>query len=181
MTKPTDIPEIDIKVTVTEIKADPNRKPRTWSCYEILEDGSVPDYDAKVLQATEAADKYRTHHVVHYEDPDEISYDSIEVLGFLVGRPWDQFALNYVHSVRPSGIRVIRPMGTETCDAQTWRVTVYLADDDRTTREIRQEVGVGCVGAKHGHGLRRYRIGESPEPVLCYSNLRGIKKLEIYK
>jgi len=180
MTDRIDIPEFDIKVTVSEIKTDPNRRPITWTVTENIEDGSVPDFDAKVLEATEEADKYRTRHVVHYEEPDQISFDCLEVLPFLVGRPWDQFALNYVNSVRPSGIRVITPNGSETLDAQPWRVTVYLGNDYRTITRIKQEVEVGCVGAKHGHGLSRYMHGESPVPVLGIYNAEGLRKLELF-
>jgi len=176
----TDIPEIDIKTTLTVIEPNPNRLKILWAVTEEIEDGSKPDFDAEVLEATEEADKYRTRHVVHYEEPDDIGHDCIEVLPFLVGRPWDQCALNYVHSVQPSGIRVADPNTGITLDAQPWRVTVHLGNDYRTIIRIMQEVEVGCVGAKHGHGLSRYMHGESSAPVLGVYNMEGLRKLELF-
>jgi hypothetical protein len=78
-----------------------------------------------------------------YEAPDEISWSTIEPLKFLYGKVWGQPILNYIHSLRPSCIRVTK--GGVKLDSKTWRVTVVLNDDD-TVREIYQEVEVGCVG-----------------------------------
>jgi len=71
---------------------------------------------------------------------DRRSYLSIPVLTNLTGHPWDEIAMGYVQGLRPSSLRVVK--GEETTDAQTWRVTVYLDDQDRIS-EIRQEVEVG--------------------------------------
>ena len=144
---------------------------------ENLEDGSIPDYDADILQGTKEADKYRGRSV-SYEPPDIRSYTSLTVLPQLNGRPWDQFALNMIHSLRPSSIRV-NIGGGGIANASRWRVTVALEEDDRTIREITQEVEVACVGAKHGHGLRKYEIGADPKPALFYCNPNGLKRLKL--
>lgn len=79
------------------------------------------------------------------------SYTSVEVLEFLRGQPWDDIALNWVHSLRPSMIRVVT--GAETSDAKTWRVTVCV-DESNIIRSIRQEVEVRIEGCEHGHDLQ---------------------------
>ncbi len=168
--------KIEIKTELTEIKADPKRVKPTWVAVEDISDGAVPDYDAEVLQSTVVADQYRSSHYVAYNKPDSTSFQSLKVLQELWGRPWDQCALNFVHALRPSGIRVTR--GEIKLDARTWRVTVYLEDDDRTILRIEQEVAVGCVGAQHGYGLRRYVLGQGPEPILGFYNKGGLERLQ---
>jgi hypothetical protein len=51
---------------------------------------------------------------------------SVELLGFLTGKPWDEVALAYVSALRPSYIRVIRHNGSQTMDAMNDRVTVQV-------------------------------------------------------
>lgn len=114
---------------------------------------------------------------VPYKSPGRVGHAKVTVLAELVGRPWDQYALNMVQSCRPSMVRVTT--GTVTGDSFAWRVTVFLTDDERTIREIVQEVEVGLVGAKHGHGLNKYALGVSPKPQNVVFNARGVKKLDI--
>lgn len=170
---------IPVQTEVTTLSAEPSDRPKVgFMVYETIEDGSVPDYDADVLESTEEADKYRSQHLVDYEPPKGHGFSVLPQLQELWGRPWNQYALNLVHSLRPSCIRVTNS-GIKL-DARTWRVTVYLEDDDRTIRRIEQEVQVGCVGAKHGHGLSKYGRGESPRPALGFFNPKGLKRLQIY-
>jgi len=78
---------------------------------------------------------------------------SIEPLPFLHGRKWDDTALAFVHGVRPSHLRVV--CGSAQCDAQPWRVTVWLEDDGETIFKISQEISVGLPeGIRSGHELR---------------------------
>ena len=78
-------------------------------------------------------------------------YTSIPVLEFLNGQPWDDFALCWVHALRPTKIRVVR--AEETTDAYTWRVTVYV-DGDNRIESVRQEVEIGLRKQdRHGHDL----------------------------
>lgn len=50
---------------------------------------------------------YFSSHAVDYEAPSRAGYLSLPVLHFLWGQPWDQFALNFVHSFKPPCIRVV--------------------------------------------------------------------------
>ena len=143
------------------------------------EDAKTPDYDAKALEATELADKYRSNHMIPYDPPLSTGYTGLEVLQQLWGRPWDQYALNMVHALRPSCIRVVENRQGQKADASTWRVTVRLENDNRTIQSISQEVEVATIGAKHGHGLDKYLIGADPQACSSYFNVRGIKKLKL--
>ncbi|WP_417744765.1 hypothetical protein [Rosistilla oblonga] len=76
-------------------------------------------------------------------------HTSIYVLDNLTGKPWNNVALGYVHSLRPSSIRVTT--GEITCDARAWRVTVFLDIDGVTIQRISQEVEVWLPdGVAHG-------------------------------
>lgn len=150
-----------------------------FKVYESFGDPS-PVYDAEVLGSTTAADAYVHRHRVKYDPPMQTGYTELAQLPKLWGRPWDQYALNMVHSLRPNYIRVALTGTGVTLDAVKWRVTVYLEDDNRTIRCIKQEVEVGCVGAAHGYGLQRYGAGAGPEPQPFFGSKEGIRKLEIY-
>ena len=65
---------------------------------------------------------------------------SLDVLPFLVGRKWDTVSLAYVHSLRPSSLRVVTD-GIQL-DARPWRVTVWIDEND-FIKKIQQEVKVG--------------------------------------
>ena len=93
---------------------------------------------------------YRSTHLVKYEEPKSISYTSIECLTFLKGKEWNQGALNYIHALRPSSIRVTD--GGMKMDARCWRVTVLVTDDNKI-KEITQEVEVGCIGFDNGYDM----------------------------
>lgn len=94
---------------------------------------------------------YYTNHLIEYERPNSISWTSIEVLPFLKGREWDQVALNFVHSLRPSSIRVTD--GWMTLDSRSWRVTVVV-DDNNIIQSIEQEVEVGCEGFENASEMK---------------------------
>ena len=100
-----------------------------------------------------------------YEKPKRLGHLSIEVLPFLKGRKWDEVAWAYVHSLRPSTIRVgLRGHAMEP-DAIPWRVTVLVYDDGEI-HEISQECVVGLYGKMgHGHDLSLLLKGEEiPDP-----------------
>ena len=75
-----------------------------------------------------------------YEHPVSRGYGYMEVLSFLIGKPWNEIALGYVHAVRPSYIRVIK--SEETTDSKAWRVSIYI-DKDNIIEKIMQEVELG--------------------------------------
>jgi len=102
---------------------------------------------------TQHANDFYTHHIQHYEKDAFAahSYLAIKVLEFLKDKPWDDVALAFVHGLRPSGIRVTK--GECTCDSRTWRVTVFI-DENNIIEKIEQEVEVGLPeGVKHGNAL----------------------------
>jgi len=81
----------------------------------------------------------------------------IQALDFLIGKPWDDVALGFVHGLRPSVIRAVHD-GAQA-DSMAWRVTVWLGDDNRIA-SISQEVEVGLpVDIAHGGALRKATIG----------------------
>lgn len=98
---------------------------------------------------------YHSTHMVPYDIRDNgdcRGYLSVEVLPYLKGRKWDEVALAYVHSVRPSSIRVTT--GACTADSYRWRVTV-IVDEKDVIKEITQEVEVWLPeGITHGQALR---------------------------
>ncbi len=83
---------------------------------------------------------------------DRLGFTVIQPVPFLHGKKWNEIALGYIHALRPSWVRVVN--GGTQMDAQDWRVTVDLEDDNETIRQITQEVQVGLPdGITHGHAL----------------------------
>ena len=101
---------------------------------------------------------------------------SIEVLPFLVGKPWNNLAINGIRSLRTDEIRVTK--GGVNLDSRAWRVTVHLNQDD-TIRKIEQEVEVGLIGCYHGHHLDI--VTKDPnyqgEPPRAFFNPEAVSKL----
>ena len=96
---------------------------------------------------------YCTTHAKRYKEQPPIGYLSAAVLPCLIGHKWDNVALGYVHSLRPSAIRVTT--GEQTCDAYLWRVTVTVGEDNKIT-SVEQEVEVGLPeGVRHGYDLQQ--------------------------
>lgn len=178
----------DLKVTVTAI--DPPKEPRKPVAWQVFERGPGDPPDTFVshaeLLATEEADTFRVYHHVLYEPPSHRGYMSVDVLPQLIGTPWNAAALNLVHSLRPSALRVVdTKRGGITLDSRTWRVTVYLGPDDRTIRRIEQEVEVGLRGCRYGEDMSSYARGRLPpdgadNAVMAVGNIRSIMKLELY-
>lgn len=102
------------------------------------------------------ADQYRDgkNGCFNYKAPTRWSYTSIPVLQELWGRPWDDRALDFVHALRPSGIRISG--GAIQNNAQNWRVTVYVKADGKTIDRISQEVEVGTRSFENGHEASIY-------------------------
>lgn len=100
--------------------------------------------------------------VPYPEEVAHVSWTSIEILPFLIGRKWDEIALAYVHAVRPTYIRVVR--SSQTLDAREGRVTVNVDKDDIITN-IEQEVQVALPeGIAHGHHLECVLNGYDYDP-----------------
>lgn len=89
-----------------------------------------------------------------FEEFNSRGFICIKVLPELNGRPWNDVALGYLHSLRPSRIRVIKDGWTQ-CDSRLWRVTVYLEKDGETIKRIDQEIQVGLPeGCNNGAHLK---------------------------
>lgn len=92
---------------------------------------------------------YHTTHMVLYKPETEIfGHLSVEVLPCLKGKKWDEVALAYVHTLRPTSIRVTT--GEVKADARDWRVTV-IVDEQDIIQEVTQEVEV-WLPEKVAHG-----------------------------
>jgi len=102
---------------------------------------------------------YCSNHLIKYEDPEDYGTTSIRILNMLIGKKWDEAALNYVHSVRPSSIRVTN--GCTTMDSVPWRATVEV-DCNNIIVEVSQEVVVGLDGG--------FTCGEHLEMALKYGS-----------
>lgn len=106
----------------------------------------------KRAQAIDKADRYRSAYGEKWEEGRSAGCLVIPVLEFLWGEPWNNLALDFVHALKPTAVRVANT-GWWPCDAQVWRVTVALSKDDKTIKRIEQEVEVGLHSAKNGHNL----------------------------
>lgn len=104
------------------------------------------------------AEQYRdgSNGCANYEEPTKYSFTSIDVLPGLIGRLWDDKAVDIIHALRPSGIRLVGwPLATIRNNSQQWRVTVYIGEDG-TIQKIKQEVIVGCRQFENGHEASLY-------------------------
>jgi hypothetical protein len=115
---------------------------------------------------------YHSSHMVEYEEMERVSYQCLEVLPCLKGKKWNEVALAYVHSLRPTSIRVTK--GETKLDARTWRVTVYVDNND-TIERIEQEVEVGLPdGVIHGEALKwALRTGIDSEQTKWFLDSKG--------
>lgn len=179
----TDKKEVEPGIKVVEI-TDASRK-LNFKVFEILPGSKEADeFDASLdrakMAATDLADAYEGSLGRFIKEPVSTGYTVIPVLEFLNGKPWDNMALNYVHGLRPSALRVTT--GEITCDSHIYRVTVYVGEDKRTIKRIEQEVRVGLHGARCGSDLWNYMRGE-PIPDKLPSgiiNMGALKKRSFF-
>ena len=142
----------DIKTEVCEVK---NQSRQMNVIFQVSDsDLDLDGYQPEKCFATDLADQYDSRHGVNYIKPQTRGWLTIPVLEFLNGRLWDNMALNVVHSLRPSCIRVTT--GEITSNFCTWRVTIYLEQDQRIIRRIEQEVEVGTYGIRNGSDVNYY-------------------------
>jgi hypothetical protein len=87
-------------------------------------------------------------------------YTSIDCLEFLKGQPYDELAMGYVQSLRPSMVRICKDRAT--LDMRQWRVTIWL-DEKSNIKRIEQEVHVGLPdGIANAHELYQVFKARSP-------------------
>lgn len=96
---------------------------------------------------------------------------TIEVLCFLRGRKWDEVALRFVTSLRPSWIRVVHE--SEQTDSKPWRVTVWV-DEFMRIQRIEQQVKFYGAGFS-GHDLMQAIDTPDLFPGACLSRSKTKK------
>jgi len=89
---------------------------------------------------SEILEMYMGARGIDYEPPKSTGVAVIDVLEFLWGGPWSESALDFIHALRPSMVRVTP--GEVTSDGVMWRVTVYV-NDGGYIKQIEQEVEIG--------------------------------------
>jgi hypothetical protein len=107
---------------------------------------------------TDIADMFFDDHGVPYETNTTSSSSVVlPVLHVLWGRPWNNFALAMLSTLnldRGRGgkayVRVIKSWHPIATDVSPQRVTVYLADDNRTIKRIEQECRVEMFSSRNG-------------------------------
>ena len=164
----------DIKV-VNDIKVIEGDNPKKlkigWCIYEENGPHYLPSISTECYECEEA-DKYKSRSGIKPRNEKmSYGYTDISVLEFLWGQPWNNLALNYVMGLRPSAIRVVDYSGGVTLDCCRNRITVFLEKDNRTIREIEQEVEVNLIGCDNGQDLelkfRQQKTGKKIEPFDC--------------
>ena len=111
--------------------------------------------------------RYRTSQGTSFVESKRTGFACVPVLQFLWGQELTLITFGWIHSLRPSYVRIIDNGHSETCDAMPGRVTINLADDNKHIAKIDQEVSVSLYGdVEHGHDLRVRTAPDGwPEPV----------------
>ncbi len=132
-----------------------------------------------------APEDYITDHAEAVNKPSRVGYISVPIAEFLVGRPWNEEALQYMHCFQPSAIRVSD--GWLTCDGYSRRITVITDPDTKLITKITQEVTVPLLpdqrwGAdvRLHYGLENVR-GEKYPLVLELDHVTGSKIAAVTK
>lgn len=170
-----------IEQEITVLPAENHLLKLGWVIYEeMATTNNTFDYTGRAFD-TDEADKY--FHIQGVKPPKDISrvYCSVCLLQHLYGKPWNNLALNMIMAFNPTKIRVSN--GSVTCDAMDGRVTVWLEEDGRAIRSIKQEVSVGAIGVKSGEDLT-YKINgmtlpeQSDEPYV-HVNEAAIRRINL--
>lgn len=163
---------------------EPSPKPRMFEffAYEIVgcTDDDLGDL-VREMTHTQLADFYRSKPEedasgVMYRRPDCTGYTVLAKLPELIGQPFDNLAMAYIHSLRPSRIRV--SSGIVTADCMLWRVTVFL-NPDNTIRSIVQEVECAYGSGQNLSMILNARKRGQPPPEktpTTYGNVSGLAR-----
>lgn len=169
-----------VRTGLTVMSADDtNRVPLNWTVRE-LSDADLDERDSPEALAELAQQRQAPASSVYRMTYEHRGYTVLHVLQELWGTPWNAAAANFLQCLRPSSVRVTT--GEVTLDASTWRVTVFLTEDNRIQR-IEQEVEVGLVGFRNGQDASNYLSGhldslDAPQP-RAYINPRGIARMSL--
>jgi hypothetical protein len=148
---------IPVRQDLLVIPAESPKKDIGWSFIECSsEAGPITVEKMPQKIGTEKINVYRSNHGVEYQKPTNRAWTSIKVLQFLYGRQCNDLILSYIHALRPSAIRVVNQNECITCDAITWRVTVFV-DSKNKVKSIEQEVEVAsCEPFENGYQLDKF-------------------------
>lgn len=153
-----------------------------FSVYETIglaDIGRIGGLDRRLRRRDDAA-RYYGPRGADYQPPSEgAGYTSIDVLPFLIGMEFDDLAMAWIHSLRPSRVRVITHNGCLTLDACHWRVTVHLDGRERIAR-VSQEVAVGYASGRNITELTNARKeGREPGPAPgAIGNAAGLERID---
>jgi hypothetical protein len=186
---------------VTVLPADSPREPLGWTFRELTDEDFAerdsPENLRRLAENREAMSPqvraFETNHAAPFPPEPPVGHEGmyawppsqgsmvLTVLPELTGRPWNNAAANYLLCLRPSAVRVTH--GTVTLDSYSWRVTVYL-NEDNTIRLIEQEVNVGLTGFRNGWDAGNYLAGNHealgrPQPT-GFINPRAVRRLQLY-
>lgn len=90
-------------------------------------------------------------------------FTNLPVLPWLWGRPLNNMTLAYVHSLRPSKVRITT--GVTTTDMCTWRVTITIAPNAEgvaIVQYIQQEVQIGYGAGSSLAAVERSLFATNP-------------------
>ena len=163
--------KVPVRTELTVLSADIGSEERKigFSCLDFtgLSDEERARHEKERIKYMEenrvSPEIYRTAHATPYQDPTAgFCFTCVDVLPGLVGKPWDEYALAWCESLRPSAIRVTSDY--VTLDSYLWRVTV-MVDDNNIIKRVSQEVRVAStLRAWHGSQMSRYyETGELPK------------------
>lgn len=133
------------------------------------------------MQGTDLVDKYRSHHYKPWEEDPCSGYTVLGVLPQFAGKRLDNSLVAYLHTLRPSCVRI--SYGEVTTDSKPWRVTVIIEKRDGVDyiRDISQEVCIGFGSGYHVENTYRHLHEGGPSPEVfpkVVGNLAGILKAD---
>ena len=171
-----------IEQEITILPADnPKSLKLGWVIYEeMATTNNTFDYTGRAFD-TDEADKYLHSQGVAPPKDGRWVYCGVYMLQNLYGKPWNNLALNMVMALNPTKIRVAKD--SVTCDAMDGRVTVWLEQDGRSIRSIRQELKVGGIGVKSGedlsHKLHGLTLPEQSDEPYVHVNEAAVGRIRL--
>lgn len=112
-----------------------------------VEERQCLDALCEKMRGTDLVEQYRTNHRREWQPDASTGYTSMPVLPQFIGKKLDNSLVAYLHTLRPSSVRI--SADCVTCDSSPWRVTVFTKQVDgvEIIASISQEV---CIGFSSG-------------------------------
>lgn len=116
------------------------------------EDRQHLDELCEKMNGTDLVEQYRSNHRKEWKPDPSTGYTSMPVLPQFWGKKLDNSLVAYLHTLRPSSVRISD--GCVTCDSSPWRVTVFTDKKDgvEIITNISQEV---CIGFSSGWNVQQ--------------------------